>query len=308
MTSTVEGYLRTNRAAEALGVSVSTIKRWVDAGMIQAARTQGRHRLIPLSEARRLAREQGLGLARLDALGELVVEPARRINERSLDLLESHLREGRFRQARSLLHTLYDSGAAAVELGDKVILPLMVRLGRAWQIGAIDVYQEHEATLAVGAALSDLIARHDSEIDRDRPLALGGTGAGDPYSLPGLLCELVLREAGWRVRNLGVDLPLRSLANAALEFKPRLIFVSASAIDDPDRYVAEFAALEEAVATTRAALIVGGRALTAGLRSRLVYAGHGECMAHLAEFTRWIAGDSATAVDSQRGSTGRLGS
>ncbi len=306
MMSIAESYLRTQRAAEALGVSVSTIKRWVDSGAIQAGRTQGRHRLIPLSEARRMAREQGLGLAALEAFVEGDLHPVGGVGERTVDLLEGHLREGRVDQARRLIRSLYDSGLAAVDLGDKLIRPVMARLGHAWQVGAIDVYQEHEATLAVGAAITDLLGRHDVPGDLDRPLALGATPAGDPYTLPGLLCELVLREAGWRTRHLGVNLPLRSLANAVLSHRPRLIFLSANVIDDCDRFVTEFAAVQEAVATTGAGLIVGGRALVPELRSRLVYASHGECLAHLAEFARTLLGDSAGSMaDSRKGSTSR---
>ena len=62
-----EPYLRTQRVATALGVSVSTIKRWVDSGTIQAARTVGKHRMIPFSEALRLAKEHGFAEADLAA-------------------------------------------------------------------------------------------------------------------------------------------------------------------------------------------------------------------------------------------------
>ena len=51
--------LRTQVVANGLDLSVSTIKRWVDAGAIKAVKTAGKHRLIPRSEARRLARELG---------------------------------------------------------------------------------------------------------------------------------------------------------------------------------------------------------------------------------------------------------
>ncbi len=293
--ATAEMFLKTQRAAEALGVSASTVKRWVDQGMIQAARTQGRHRLIPLSEARRLAREQGLGFTKLEAFTELGVEPVRGVDDRVLDLLEGHLREGRVRKGRALIESIYDSGTSAVDLGDKVIRPVMARLGHAWQVGSIDVYQEHESTAAVGSALAELVARHDSGAESDGPLALGATPAGDPYTLPGLLCELVLREAGWRVRNLGVNLPLGSLASAVVEHRPKLVFLSVNYLVEPARFAAEFAALEAAVSSTRAGLIVGGRALDADLRTRLVYASHGECMAHLAEFANRIAGDRPAA-------------
>ena len=42
-------------AAEALGVSTSTVRRWADTGRVQVVRTSGGHRRFPASELRRLA-------------------------------------------------------------------------------------------------------------------------------------------------------------------------------------------------------------------------------------------------------------
>ena len=44
-------------AAEALGVSTSTVRRWADTGRIHVVRTSGGHRRFPASELRRLAAE-----------------------------------------------------------------------------------------------------------------------------------------------------------------------------------------------------------------------------------------------------------
>jgi excisionase family DNA binding protein len=44
-------------AAEALGVSSSTVRRWADTGRIQVVRTSGGHRRFPASELRRLNAE-----------------------------------------------------------------------------------------------------------------------------------------------------------------------------------------------------------------------------------------------------------
>lgn len=282
-----EPYLKTQRVAQALGVSVSTIKRWVDSGMIQAARTVGKHRLIPFSEALRLAREQGFPEANLVMLSGLASRPGE--GEAGVgspvDVLERLLRDGRRTEARTFLHAYFKSGAGAVGLADDLVRPVMARIGHGWMAGALDVYQEHEATETVTSALRELVTRLGPGRP-DGPLALGAATEGDPYVLPGLLGELVLLELGWRVRNLGINLPLRSLAVATLQHRPKLIFISASYIRDEDQFVKEYRSFHESAAAVGAAVIVGGQALGPALRSRLLFAGHGDRMAHLAEFAR----------------------
>jgi hypothetical protein len=155
-------------------------------------------------------------------------------------------------------------------------------------VGSLDVYQEHEATQIVAAALRDLVDQVGRE-GQAGPLALGATTEGDPYVLAGLLGELVLRGLGWQVRNLGVNLPLRSLAHATIQHRPKLVFVSVSYLRDEDQFVREYRSFYESAAGVGAAVIVGGQALGPELRSRLIYTSHGDRMAHLAEFARRLA-------------------
>ncbi len=283
-----EPYLKTQRVAEALGISVSTVKRWVDSGMIRAARTAGRHRLIPCSEALRVAREQGFPEANLQLLTGRMAAPTKAAEHDPLDLLERLLREARGPEARTLIHSLYRSGWSAVALGDDLIRPVMERIGHGWMVGSLDVYQEHEATQIVADALRDLVDR----VGRDRPeapLAIGTNPEGDPYVLAGLLCELVLREMGWSVRNLGCNLPLQSLAQAAVHHRPRLVYISVAYLGDEDQFIREYQSFFARAAAVGSAVILGGQALGPGIRSRLIYASHGERLAHLAEFARRLA-------------------
>jgi excisionase family DNA binding protein len=299
-------YLKTQQVARALGVSVSTIKRWVDSGAMTATRTLGKHRLIARSEAERFAREQGLrfdGRQAVDRANEEgVVGPGPRDTGLTLasDLVERiavALKRGRVDDARNQLIRAYDA-AGAVALADDVVRPVMERLGDEWDFHSIDVYQEHRATRAVKQAVFELLQRFPGSDPGDRPgaaLAIGAAPEDDPYMLPGLMCELTLREMGWDVMNLGVNLPLASLGRAVRAHRPALVWLSVSHLEDVGSFVREYASFFAAAASTRTAVVLGGQALTPDVRARLVAASFGDRMAHLAEFARRVRPDAEAA-------------
>lgn len=280
-----DSLLRTRQVAEALGVSVSTIKRWVDSDVLRATRTVGGHRLIPLAEAIHFARRQGLPTEGLELMASVDGGLVGTIDERAREALAMLLREGRSREARAVIRSIHASCRDAVALADRLIQPVMERIGHGWMEGGLDVYQEHQATQTVAASLGDLIAASERTAPgANAPLALGAAPAGDPYVLPVLLGELVLREIGWEVRNLGNNLPLQSLANAVHRYQPALVFLTVSHVADDDRFLREYQAFQEVAASTKVAVMVGGRALTPDRRSKLALAGFGDRMANLSEF------------------------
>ena len=278
-----EVYLKTRQVADALGVSVSTIKRWVDVGAMDATRTMGRHRLIPLSAALSFARRERFPVEALLSMGGDDPVPAG--DDRVCEALAAALESGRGREAAALIGSAHRSMGGAAALGDRVIRPVMERIGRDWMVGTCDVFQEHQATQIVSSALVALIAKAAASSVPSR-WALAASPEGDPYTLAGLLGELTLREVGWNVRNFGGNLPLRSLAAATRRYRPGLIFLSVGSIADRPRFLLEYAYFYEAANQVGAGVIVGGRALDSDLRSKLVYASFGERLAHLAEFAR----------------------
>ena len=279
-------YLKTQQLADALGVSVSSIKRWVDSGALEATRTMGKHRLVSLASALEFARREKFRVDGLLALSAPV--DVATIDNRLCDRLLDVLKAGDDRAASALIVGAYRSSSGIVELADRLIRPVMERIGQGWFLGQWEIYEEHRATALITSTLAGLNYSLIQAGTSPRPLALGAAPEGDPYTLPGLMAEIAVREVGWDVHNLGGDLPLRSLAAATRKHRPKLIYLSASRIVDRARFLNDYAYFYEAANQVGAAVILGGRALDPELRSRLVYASFGDRIAHLSEFARRI--------------------
>jgi excisionase family DNA binding protein len=277
-------YLSTAEAAEALAVSVSTVKRWVDEGILPAHVTAGGHRKLLRSEVLALARQVNLprgGPAAPGGAGAADPVPV-------ADCLRDALLAGRGPEARAVVRRAYDSGMPVEVIADRVIAPAMAEIGHRWETARIDVWQEHRGTEVCAAALFDLKEQLESRAERNRPVAVGGAPEGDPYTLPTLLAQLVLLDAGWEAVNLGPNTPLASLTRAVLELRPRLAWLSVSHLRDEAEFVAAYGDFYRAAEEQGVAVAVGGRALGEGVRSSLIYTTHGDGLSHLAAFARTL--------------------
>ena len=118
---TGEVFCSPSDVSQALGVSTSTVKRWVDEGVLPARKTVGGHRRMLRADVLRLVREGNfpcLDLGRLDLpAGTQETEPAL-LSQRLLD----GLRQGDINQIRSVLHGAYAAGVPIEVLGDAVSL------------------------------------------------------------------------------------------------------------------------------------------------------------------------------------------
>ena len=207
--------------AEALGVSESSLKRWVDAGKIVAMRTEGGHRRIALAEAVRFIRETGAEVVQPDMLG--MPEIARAGAER----LFHHLRAGDVIGARGWLLGRYLGGASVEELCDGPVRDAMHTLGEMWRHDESGVFVEHRATDVCLQALAQL--RNVFSPVANAPVALGATPEDDPYLLPTFMAAIVMASCGLNAVNLGPDTPVTAMAAAAQEHQPRLVWISVSA-------------------------------------------------------------------------------
>jgi MerR family transcriptional regulator, light-induced transcriptional regulator len=279
-------YVSTANVARALGVGVSTVKRWVDEGILPAHKTAGGHRKLLLADVLRLVREGDFPQLNLSAL-QFVADTQGCLDPGALSQqLLTALKQGEGDTVRSLIHGAYRSGVAMETLADFVIAPAMNQLGHEWEIGRIEVLHEHRGTQLCVSALYELKAVLEAQADRERPLAVGGSPELDSYILANLLAEMVLLDAGWRAIDLGPHTPIVSFRQALSELRPRLLWISVSQLLDRDRFLAEYRELYREAERSGVAVAIGGRALIDPLRSSMPYTFHGDGLRHLAAFAR----------------------
>jgi excisionase family DNA binding protein len=272
--------------ATIVGVSESTLKRWVDAGLLRAQKTAGGHRRIALADALAFLRTHDRAAPSLEGLGVLSAQAAAPVGQAATpDTLATLLIGDEVAVPRALLLEEFRRGRPLEDMLDRLVGPAMVQIGALWAAGTIDVYQEHLATRRVWWILVELRGLLP-EPPADAPLALGGTPEGDPSLLPALMAELTLIEAGWRALNLGPDIPLASLRKAVETYRPRLVWISLTLHGVRPSFCDEYPPLLESARAVGAAVMLGGQGLTAQLQDRLVASAFGTRLAHLKAFAR----------------------
>ena len=281
-------YLSTADAAEALGVSVSSVKRWVDRGVMAAHKTAGGHRKLLVADVVRLARAGAIpnvDLTRLDAKLAGACSSHAQLEKRLRRALEG----GRAEDARSVLRGAQSTGISIADLADHVIAPVMRHIGHEWEHERIDVMHEHRASQICIGALQELRSTLVANSGPPGAVAIGGAPEGDWYRLSSLLVELLFFEHGWSATNLGPSTPLASFVKAVEEVRPRLAWISISHVEDEESLVLGCRELYRRCERDGIALVIGGRALDANLRAALVASTFCDNFAHLAAFIGALA-------------------
>lgn len=255
-------YVGTPAVAAALGVGVSTVKRWVDDGILPAHVTAGGHRKLLVADIERFVRSNHLPQADLNRLS--------RSRHRAVDFdfeaivaqLVQALELGELPAVRRVLQNAYRNARVPFSrIADNILSPALATIGHGWSTGRLDVLHEHRATLLCQSALFELAAGLEANAARDRPMAIGGAPEFDHYTLPSLAVQMSLLDAGWRAVNIGPNTPVKSLVAAIAEFQPKLVWLSVSYVHDSRRLTSDCARLHQAVLRSGAVLAIGGSAI-----------------------------------------------
>lgn len=242
--------------AAAIGVSESSVKRWVDDRKIRSFRTAGGHRRIRIAEAIRFIRETGSAVVDGSMLGLPVDAVDRRTGRSAPDhALYDLLERGADREAARLIVGLYLGGTSIAEIVDGPIKHSLEGLGAYYLENDAGILIEHRATVILASVLHQLQTLLPSV---ESPAAIGGAPAGDPYIIPSLAAATVLLAEGYRAVNLGPETPISTIDAGARDSSARVVWVSLTA--RPQATVtAELQQLARDLRDQGSVVVVGGR-------------------------------------------------
>ena len=296
------------QVAQAIGVSESSLKRWCDRGLLTTVRTAGGHRRLAIEAVFQFLRQSGQQLLRPELLGlPSNTGQGTTVIERARDQIRDALIAGDEEQCRRIVFDLYLARQSTCDICDRVLAPALHDIGESWDCGELTMYRERRAC-ELGLKMLHELRMAMRTPTAEAPTAVGGTLECDPYRLPTAMIEVVLRERGWQATSLGTQLPATTLAEAVRDNRPRLLWVSVSCIESNSVFLEEYARLYQAATEVGAAIVVGGRALTAELRQQMAYSAYCDTLKHLVTFAATLTSTAAqhNACDTSAGSNAQL--
>jgi methanogenic corrinoid protein MtbC1 len=142
-------------------------------------------------------------------------------------MLEDRLLAGDEGGALAVCEEALGSWADPAALHLEVVAPALRDVGDRWASGQLSVADEHRATVVAARVVARLGPRFVRP-GRSRGTVVLGIVSGDAHALPATMAADLVRRAGFRVVELGVDTPAESFAQAARS-ADRLVAVAVGA-------------------------------------------------------------------------------
>ncbi|MGE5805716.1 MAG: MerR family transcriptional regulator [Ignavibacteria bacterium] len=143
------------------------------------------------------------------------------------------------------------------QLIEKLIVPLVYKVGDLWHDGYIRVANEHLASAVIRSFLSNLIERQISS--ENAPLIISATPRGQEHELGAMIAGVVAASAGWKVIYLGPNLPVEEIAAVADTLQAKVVALSIVYPSDDLQLKKDLLNLKQML-PENIHLIVGGRA------------------------------------------------
>lgn len=227
-----------NQVAELIGVNVSTIKRWTDTGKLNCIKSAGGHRKFHLNHIKQLLKSNKkmfskVNISKLVGNNKLISSA---VKDKKYNVLINacmkHLLKGDTDNFCSLCKSFILAGYELDMIFDKIINPTLDLIGKKWENKEIAISEEHMASVIIKKFLTSLNENLNVKNSNE---VFCFTLYNDGHDLPLFMAENILNDLGYKVFNLGSNLPVYDFLKFLEKHNSSFIFLSIVYVEDIDK-------------------------------------------------------------------------
>ena len=190
-------------------------------------------------------------------------------NESLQEMLYKKLKNYEINDSIKLYNEYTKTNYLLIDFYEKILIPVLYKIGDQWENGEIDVATEHVCSNAVNT-LIDLINQNNikkiSKSYRDTKSIVLCTPEGELHSIGCKIIESLLLEKGYEVYNITSPLPTNSIESYLDNIKFGLLLISVTLEDNLDSVI-RF--IKEIRNSCNIPIIVGGNAIKSASKSQI---------------------------------------
>ena len=258
-------YLNSKEVAMIMGVHVSTVKRWTDAGKLPCYQTPGGHRKFILRHineflAKNKKKSKKVNIIELEGIKDrkLIQNIDHGEYEKLLPVFIKQALNADGNRLKTTLTGLYMKQYLLHEIYDALVMPVLESIGDMWANNDISVAEEHLASNTIRNAVYALGETLERKDYKDNSYTLSLALSGDEHDLPLIMTKQILEIKGIPVINCGRNTPANSIKRLLKKFQPDKIIVSLTYIEDKKLAKQELDDLLKIASKTHAKIYVGG--------------------------------------------------
>jgi len=258
-------YLNSKEVAMIMGVHVSTVKRWTDAGKLPCYQTPGGHRKFILRHineflAKNKKKSKKVNIVELEGVKDrkLIQNIDHGEYEKLLPVFIKQALNADGNRLKTTLTGLYMKQYLLHDIYDALVMPVLESIGDMWANNDISVAEEHLASNTIRNAVHALGETLERKDYKDKSYTLSLALSGDEHDLPLIMTKQILEIKGIPVINCGRNTPANSIKRLLKKFQPDKIIVSLTYIENKKLAKQELDDLLKIASKTHAKIYVGG--------------------------------------------------
>ena len=199
----------------------------------------------------------------------LDISKSTKLNESLRENLMEKLKLYEINELIKIYHDYTKSVYTSLDFYEKILIPVLYKIGDQWENGEIDVATEHVCSNAVNT-LIDLINQNNtkkiSKSYRDTKSIVLCTPEGELHSIGCKIIESLLLEKGYEVFNITSPLPTNSIESYLDNTNPGVVLISVTLEENINSAIR---LVQEIRRSLQISVIVGGNAIKSTSKSQI---------------------------------------